>query len=91
MPGEIRNRIYREALVQPTSFSFYSPDYDEDDEYTIFEEQNTVEPGLLRCCTLIRSEALSIFLQENRFETTIQDYKMAPQRNHWFWLRLTPD
>lgn len=86
LPGELRNRIYREVLVEAGDIEFYSADpADQYEERTIFQEHNTVEPGLLRCNKQIRNEARPIFLEENDFEMTIQNGKLEPQLGHWFW------
>ena len=93
MPPEIRNRIYREVLVDKGVIDFYSFGKD---TYgypccNYFEAQNTVEPGLLRCCHAIRAEARPIFLEENHFGNYIQGGEMKPQLGHWFWKAVKPE
>ena len=83
MPAEIRNRIYREVLVdhEDGSCLFHETlDYPD-----CVRKENTKQPGLLRCCAQIRQEALLVFLQENSFSTWILEGKLEPQLEHWFW------
>lgn len=83
MPPEIRNRIYREVLVD---YDDYISLYDERLEFPDFVRKgNTRQPGLLRSCKQVRQEALPIFLQENRFSTWIREGKLEPHLEHWFW------
>ncbi|EME42170.1 hypothetical protein DOTSEDRAFT_100538, partial [Dothistroma septosporum NZE10] len=53
LPGELRNRIYRDALIVP-------------DRIRIDATYHTL-PALLRTCREIRDEATSIHLTANRF------------------------
>lgn len=83
MPPGIRNRIYREVLVDyDEHISFYHEEFDYPES---IHKENTIQPGILRTCTQIRKEALSIFLQENHFTTWIQEGKLEPHLEHWFW------
>ena len=70
IPPEMRNRIYREVLVEG--------------RITISgHDQLPTEPPLLRVCRTTRHEALSIYYQENRFRFLIVDND-ASKYIKWF-------
>lgn len=56
LPPELRNIIYREAVLQQTKINIHST-----------ATAPPSEPGLLSTCRQIRSECTPIYLQENRF------------------------
>ena len=60
LPPELRNRIYRYAIV-------------EDDEL-ILTPRGPSEPTLLRTCRSIRDEACSIYYGENKFLLRIENW-----------------
>jgi hypothetical protein len=62
LPGELRNRIYRFAIVNPLSI-----------ELDVGRWQNH-QPALLRTCKQIRIEALGLFYIENKITTNIHDW-----------------
>lgn len=62
LPPEMRNRIYRFALVE------------EDDIEIPSGGPFPSDPPLLRTCSQIRGEAISIFYLENTFSFTIEDF-----------------
>lgn len=62
LPGELRNRIYRAALLE---------------DHIDVTNASFTEPGLLRTCKLIRHEAGPIFYTENTFEIEVRDYDSA--------------
>ena len=66
LPGELRNRIYRDVLVVPGGefINVTSTGYD--------------RPGLLSTSKEIHAEALSIFYHENKFRTHIRAYDSTP-------------
>lgn len=88
LPAELRNRIYRFALVQPKTI-----DLDE-------TKWHTHQPAVLKTCKQIRREALGLFYFENKFCATIHDWDpsvkdkfsrlmtkyntKSPQLCHWF-------
>ncbi|CAK4034163.1 Hypothetical predicted protein [Lecanosticta acicola] len=59
LPGELRNRIYREALLE--------------DPVTV-TASSFIEPGIIRACKQTRSEAGPIFYAENEFEIEVRAY-----------------
>ncbi|KAF2161602.1 hypothetical protein M409DRAFT_58992 [Zasmidium cellare ATCC 36951] len=67
LPGELKNRIYRLALLQPkdTPILITSTGYD-------------LGGGLLQTSKQIRSEALKIFYYENQFKHTVQRLDVSP-------------
>lgn len=72
MPGEIRNRIYRLSLIEPSLIFVKS-------------KRSAVEPGLLRTCRILRKEATPIFHHENIFRTWVRKCRIAGKRYHWLW------
>lgn len=64
LTGELRNQIYRLAIVGP-------------DRVTI-DAANPVppQPGLLRTCRQLRNETLDIFYRENSFRYRVVDLKL---------------
>ena len=60
LPGELRNRIYRDVLL--------------DVQRLKVPQIGFHEPGLLRTCRAIRKEAEPIFLLENKFYNFIVDH-----------------
>lgn len=62
LPGELRNRIYRAALLE---------------DHIDVENACFAEPGLLRTCKMIRHETGPIFYAENMFEIEVRDYDSA--------------
>jgi hypothetical protein len=62
LPGELRNRIYRFAIISPLSI-----------ELDIGRWQNH-QPALLRTCKQVRIEALRLFYIENKITTNIHDW-----------------
>jgi hypothetical protein len=71
LPGELRNRIWRFALL-------------EDGDITI-DVNHHQAPALLRTSRQCRQETAEIFYQENAFLHCIVDLKSEPQPNHWVW------
>lgn len=69
LPPELRNRIYRYALVTShrVNISASQPN----------------KPGLLSCCKQIPVEATGIFTRENIFSTTITDLRPSIPHSHW--------
>lgn len=87
LPGEIRNRLYRLALLTPSS----------DEPFLITMQPATCSlgpcthaklptavPGLLSSCRQIRQEALPIFCAENKFKF---DAKTVRERCTANWVR----
>ncbi|KAK5676041.1 hypothetical protein LTS10_011330 [Elasticomyces elasticus] len=79
IPPEMRNRIYREALVQGNIYMsrccpFFGPLPD--------------EPALLSVCHQIREEALSIYYCENKFSFGVYDSKAGREQ---YFLRCLSD
>jgi hypothetical protein len=62
LPGELRNRIYRFAIINPLSI-----------ELDVGRWQNH-QPALLRTCKQVRIEALRLFYIENKMTTNIHDW-----------------
>ncbi|KAK4613882.1 hypothetical protein CLAFUW4_09360 [Fulvia fulva] len=62
MPPELRNRIYRFALVQHSQIFVCDDGYD-----------GLKTPALLRVCRQIRAEARSIYYIENKFSIEVPD------------------
>ncbi|KAK5127473.1 hypothetical protein LTR85_006812 [Meristemomyces frigidus] len=60
LPGELRNRIYRLALVEP--------------RLVLLNRTKFVEPALLVACHQIRHEAAPIFYGENDFRIPVPNY-----------------
>lgn len=89
LSGEIRNRSCHEFPVELTLISFHSfGPGDTTKDLSILNKDKAIEPGFLRCCSLIRWEARPIFCNENCFEMYIQDGRLGPQLNHWFWVHV---
>ncbi|KAK4610749.1 hypothetical protein CLAFUW4_13990 [Fulvia fulva] len=61
--GELRNRIYREVLLQPAPIDYGDKGY--------------IRPALLNTCKAIRSEALKIYYYENSFHTDVWAYNAS--------------
>lgn len=72
IPGEIRNQIYRLALLEP-------------DDIDVSRAGSRLEPGLLRCCRAIRTEAMDIFCGENTFVITVYNRRPSANLHHWIW------
>lgn len=62
LPAELRNRIYRFALIKPKSIDIDKIKWP------------THQPALLKTCKQIRREALGLFYFENRFCARIDDW-----------------
>lgn len=62
LPAELRNRIYRFALIKPKTI-----DIDQ-------SKWPTHQPALLKTCKQIRREALGVFYFENKFCARIYDW-----------------
>ncbi|KAF7194691.1 hypothetical protein HII31_03953 [Pseudocercospora fuligena] len=81
IPAELRNRIYREALVPKADTDrdtiSISPGYDD----TLRELPP--EPPLLRTCKQIREEATSIYEQENQFFVELEDFDVRNVQRWW--------
>jgi hypothetical protein len=60
IPAELRNRIYRYAMIQ-------------DGDLTV-TPRGPSEPALLRTCYVVRDEACSIYYGENQFLLHIEDW-----------------
>jgi hypothetical protein len=69
IPGELRNRIYREVLV-PEPYIYLSQD-----DYG-------PQPPLLRTCTQIRTEAMGIYYLENNFRAYIFEFDLRKLLQH---------
>lgn len=63
LPGELRNRIYRSALLEQP--------------YVTVGRAAFVEPGLLLVCHQIRREAAPIYYGENKFRIPAPNYDSA--------------
>lgn len=86
LPGELRNRIYRFALVEGESEPFL---VNMDKETCnlgrcVHMRLPTAVPGLLSACKLIRSEAMPVFIAENSFKF---DDELVKARCVANWLR----
>ncbi|KAK3722638.1 hypothetical protein LTR37_002208 [Vermiconidia calcicola] len=64
LPGELRNRIYRDALLT-------------DDSDVIVDATGVPEPALLLTCKQIRAEGGQIYYSERAFSIHISDYDTA--------------
>lgn len=74
IPGELRNRIYRYALLKEDDF----------DRDPLCVDGNTHKlPGILKASRQLKNEATKI--EENIFILCIYDLKFAPQQEHWIW------
>ena len=62
-PGELRNRIYKYALLEHEEIGITS--------------KGPGQPSLLRVCRGIRREATGIYYSENNFKLYVEDYKGA--------------
>lgn len=69
IPPELRNHIYRYALVQDSGIQVSA--------------QERLQPALLRTCRQTRKEASSIFYEENTFEVNTVDMKPQLPLQHW--------
>ncbi|KAK5136979.1 hypothetical protein LTR08_001486 [Meristemomyces frigidus] len=63
LPGELRNSIYRYALVNANGVCITS--------------SGPGEPALLRICTALRKESRAIYYSENNFRLHVHSYKGA--------------
>ena len=63
LPAELRNCIYRLALVQEGDI--------------VYNKDGYARPAVLNTCKKIRSEALKIFYYENTFISTISNYDVT--------------
>lgn len=61
-PGELRNRVYRYALLEEGYIEVTADNWD------------SHQPGLLQTCKQIRTEALPIFYAENSISVNIHDW-----------------
>lgn len=75
IPGEIRNRIYRFALIN--------------DKSVRLDREACAEPALLSASRQIRKEARPIFQKENLFTIHVHDF-VAPTKPHWIWYSEVP-
>ena len=62
LPGELRNRIYRAALVSDRTIEIDKARW------------STHQPALLKTCRTIRAEAYRLFYIENKISTNIHDW-----------------
>jgi hypothetical protein len=62
LPGELRNRIYRFAIIKPVSIELDIPRWQDH------------QPAFVRTCKQIRIEALRLFYAENKITTNIHDW-----------------
>ncbi|KAK3724441.1 hypothetical protein LTR37_001065 [Vermiconidia calcicola] len=76
LPGELRNRIYRFALLVNGQVEV--------------NKSNYMQPGLLRASKQLRMESCKIFHEENAVHLIIYNMKFEPQPQHWIWTR-TPE
>jgi hypothetical protein len=74
LPGELRNRIYRYALVQHDRIIIDKND-----------GNGCMQPGILRVCRQLRQEITKIYYEENTFRLNIYDCRLEPQPKHWIW------
>ena len=76
LPGELKNRIYFYSLVRPDNIEITAQNWP------------THQPALLKTCKQIRSEALSIFYNENTISANIDDWSPAVKNAcHALWDR----
>ncbi|KAK3709932.1 hypothetical protein LTR37_010551 [Vermiconidia calcicola] len=71
LPGELRNKIYRNVLLERHAIRFTST--------------SCQQPSMLQTCWQIRTEATPIFYEENKFEVEVVDLACAPHSKHWRW------
>lgn len=64
LPGELRNMVYKHALVT-------------DGKVNITREHGIPEPALLSTCKKIRKEAIGIFYHDNTFQLTARSHHPA--------------
>ena len=62
LPGELRNRIYRAALLGDRTIEIDKPRW------------SAHQPALLKTCRTIRAEAFRLFYIENKISTNIHDW-----------------
>ena len=67
LPGEIRNRIYHEVLVQGKPFDIFKYDRFGSERSLLNIQRAFQQPGLTRSCKRIREESLPIFYGLNSF------------------------
>ena len=88
LPPEMRNRIYRSALIEPQNILI------REDKDTLHHRHPRplqmkppqTEPPLLSTCRQIRKEALDIYYQENTFSIHIE----SCEANYYFrWCRMS--
>ncbi|KAK3719314.1 hypothetical protein LTR37_004533 [Vermiconidia calcicola] len=85
LPGELRNRIYRLALVEPSGpFNIIMQPGTCSLGPCSHMKLPTAVPGVLSSCRQIRYEAMPIFCAENRFKF---DAKTVKERCTANWLR----
>ncbi|KAK4548794.1 hypothetical protein LTR36_008567 [Oleoguttula mirabilis] len=70
IPAELRNHIYRYALVEEGEIRVDAP--------------HRTQPALLCTCRQIREEASGILFGENRFTTPVMDLEWPVPTDHWF-------
>lgn len=68
MPAELRNRIYRDVLLE--------------DEVTV-DDNSHLQPGLLRACRQLRNEATRIYYEEKAFILRVFDLRLSIPSHHW--------
>lgn len=74
LPGELRNRIYDYALIEPK-------------QPIVVRAKKTRPPGLLSTCKLIRKEAITIWITRNSFMFETINYNasfFAKWQKHFF-------
>lgn len=74
LPAELRNEIYRLVLLSQSRITIGA--------------RNHEQPALLRTCRQLREETSSIFYDENRFLTRVQDMRMVIPASHWCITRI---
>ena len=76
LPGELKNRIYSYSLVRPNNIEITAANWP------------THQPALLKTCKQIRTEALSIFYNENDITANIDDWcPVVKNACHTLWDR----
>ena len=87
LPGELRNRIYRFALVEGDNTPFLISMQKETCNLgaCIHMRMPTAVPGILNVCQQIRAESMPIFIAENSFKFDAEIVKARCVAN---WLRV---
>jgi hypothetical protein len=81
IPGELRNEIWRHALVQKTPIVINRNDSSNQGRFT---------PALLSVSRQIRKETASTFHEENEFDLIITDLSMNVPQEHWAYTQAHP-